>query len=152
SEVSDSGDWARPILLHPEPPQPWPRMWWDMSKERARLDTGDPYREEMANWLARNPGRKDEPLLKLLQEVRPNGKPLESFAMIPIRPYGRTEAVLTLASTRPGHFQPPDGADAAEEAEGEVPRDPLALLARLGLDTLLVALLRRARREDEAAR
>src|SRR5262245_946399 len=153
SEVSGSGDWVLPILLHPDPPQRWPRMWWRMSEaERKLLDSGVPYREELSNWLAHNPDRKDEPLLKLLQEVRPKGKPLESFAVVPIRPLGRTEAVLTLASTQPGHFRLADDGDAAEDAQDELPRDPLAVLARLGLDTLLVAMLRRARREEEAAR
>lgn len=152
SEVSDSSEWIRPTLIHPEPPNHWPRMWWRMTKEElAQFDAG-PYREELARWKQANPDRQDEPLLKLLQELRPGGKPLESFAIVPIRPNGRTEAVLTLASTQPKRFEfsskaAPAGSDYADEEE--LPRDPLAVLDRLGLDTLLLMMLRRARRETQ---
>lgn len=153
SEVSDSAEWIRPTLMHPEPPNHWPRMWWRMSREElAQFDAG-PYREELPKWMEANPDRHDEPLLKLLREVRPGGKTLESFAIVPIRPNGRTEAVLTLASTQPKRFEVsskagPAGCDYDDEEE--LPRDPLAVLDRLGLDTLLLMMLRRARREAQA--
>lgn len=153
SEVSDSSQWIRPTLMHPEPSKPWPRMWWRMSKEElAQFDAG-PYREELTRWMQANPDRQDEPLLNLLREVRPGGKALESFAIVPIRPNGRTEAVLTLASTQPKRFEvssraAPAGSDCDDEEE--LPRDPLAVLDRLGLDTLLLMMLRRARREAQA--
>jgi PAS domain-containing protein len=154
SEVSGSAEWIRPILMHPEPPNHWPRMWWRMSREElAQFDAG-PYREELTKWMKSNPDRHDEPLLKLLREVRPGGKPLESFAIVPIRPNGRTEAVLTLASTQPRRFEVLSEAGTAGSGyddEEELPRDPLAVLDRLGLDTLLLMMLRRARREAEAA-
>ncbi len=153
SEVSDSSEWIRPTLIHPEPPNHWPRMWWRMTKEElAQFDAG-PYREELTRWKQANPDRHDEPLLRLLLEVRPGGKPLESFAIVPIRPNGRTEAVLTLASTQPKRFEVSSKAAPARsdcDDEEELPRDPLAVLDRLGLDTLLLMMLRRARREAQA--
>jgi len=151
-EVSSHGDWVRPILMHPEPQQRWPRMWWRVAEsERGLLDAPAPFAIELADWLRNNPDRQDEPMLKLLLEARPNGKPMASFAVMPIRPFGRTESVLVLASAEPGHFQFSGDPGPAWEDE-ELPRDPLAILGRLGLDTLLARMLRHARRDDEVAR
>jgi PAS domain-containing protein len=152
SEVSESGEWIRPILMHPEPEDSWPRMWWRTSKKEQDQLSAEPFREELSEWIRRNPDRKDEPLLKLLQAVKPDGNALESFAVVPIRPQGRAEAVLTLASTQPKRFLPPPGIDPAELAaaqdDEELPRDPLAVLSRLGLDALIVAMLQRAKVEE----
>lgn len=153
SEVSESGEWMRPILMHPEPQDSWPRMWWRTSKDDKDRLNAEPFPETLSQWLERNPDRKNEPMLKLLQAIKPDGKPLESFAVVPIRPQGRTEAVLTLASTQPNRFQAPDGMNSAELAatqddDEELPRDPVAVLGRLSLDALIVAMLQRAKVEE----
>jgi PAS domain-containing protein len=151
-EMSNSGGWSRPILLHPEPQQRWPRMWWRVSDdERAQLQSSAPYSVELADWLRDNPDRKNEPLLQLLLEARPKGEGMVSFAVMPIRPHERTVAVLILASARPYQFQPSDKAGPASEEE-ELLRDPLAVLGGLGLSSLLATMLRHAKRDGEVVR
>ena len=56
-EVSSHGDWVRPILMHPEPQQRWPRMWWRVAEsERGLLDAPAPFAIRACGLVAKQSG------------------------------------------------------------------------------------------------
>ena len=143
SLLSDDRLSARPLLVHPPANPPWPPAWAPVPGiERERMAQG-PFTAELPTLLQRDPELGDNQLVALHAADQ-----MVSHAVLPV-PHGRPKALLTLASKCPEYFKDDDGG--SEWPDNVWPQSPFRTLMSLGLDSLLISMLRRVERQEEAS-
>lgn len=143
SVMSRDRRWARPILVHPPADPPMPPGWGPVPDiELKRMQQG-PFTVDTLDLLKREPDLAKNSLVAFHLDAG-----LVANAVLPF-PDKHPEAVLTLCSEQRGYFKDDD--DAAEWSDDTWPQPPFRSLLSLGLDPLLMGMLRRVERQQAAA-
>lgn len=143
SVMSRDRRWVRPILVHPPQDPPMPPGWAPVPDiELERMQQG-PFTVDLLTILEREPDLANNSLVAFHRDAG-----LVANAVLPF-PDKQPEALLTLSSKQRGYFEDDD--DAAEWSDDAWPQPPFRSLLSLGLDPLLMGLLRQAERQQEAA-
>lgn len=158
--LSPDGEWARPILVHPDPDPAWPPVWsMILPPQRDRMMNGRPFRVDLEQLLKDQPRYRSDPLV-----LRTLADGMCSHAVFPL-PSEQPEAFLVMSSTRPGYFgHDADPAepnlpseedrrdpDALDDDGDSLPRQPFRALQVLELEAPLLSILRQVARERAAA-
>ncbi len=143
SVMSQDRRWVRPILVHPPADPPMPPGWAPVPpQELARMRQGA-FTIDMAELLERSPELRQNSLVRTHDEAG-----LVSNAVLPF-PEKDPEALLTLCSAKRRHFR--DLEETHDPSDDVWPPDPFRGAMALGLDPILVGMLRRVERQQDQA-
>lgn len=143
----ESRRWVRPILVHPPADPPYPRAWAPVPAAERRKMVQGPFALELPELLQSDPVLRADPLV-----ARHAADGMISHAILPV-PRGQPEVMLTLASRQMSFFEG-NGAGTQtvwSDVEYASTQPPFRLLLSLGLEPLLVTVLRQVKREEERA-